>query len=415
MYDLSAGTIRELMASAGGLTYSSVVSPGIGTYTNNTYCPTFGQGDGTAAFSTSGAYSAATLSTGICFLAQGTGSSTQGIAVDSSNNLYLTDNEMDSSGYGRSRVRKVLASQLYPTTVGTPTTQTLRLHGPVGTTVSATAIAAAALNVSPSEISVATPVCATSADAGGTVDCVSNVTFAPALPGLRTSTLVLTDSSTSSASTSPMGGVAKGSALVADPTALGTPSTTNLLASAATPVPVGAAVDANGNIFTMYTFAGKFTEIVGDSTISQLSGSLPSSPTQLTLDPSGNLWAAGTGASTLTELTLGTAGIYTPGTVSIAGVAAPQAVASDQRGNLFVADQATASVYEVAAANILGNALPSTSGTLQSNLGLTTLSSIASGVAGSTSVTVLGLLTTPSGSRSPAAAISTARTWELAS
>ena len=388
MYDLSAGTIRILLTSAGALTYSSVVSPGIGTYTSNTYCPTFGQGDGTAAFSTSGAYSAATISSGICFLAQGTGSSTQGVAVDSSNNLYLTDDEMDNKGYGRSRIRKVLASQLYPTTIGTSLTQTLRLHGPVGTTAGTTAIAAAALNASTSEVTVATPVCATAADTGATVDCLANVTFTPASPGLRTATLALTDSSLSTSSLAAMNGLSMGSALVADPTALATPVTTNIIGTATTPVPIGVAVDANGDVFTMDTFAGKFTEILNGGSVNQLPGTLPSTPTQLTLDPSGNLWAAGTGASTLTELTLGTTGTYTAGIVTIAGVAAPQAVAFDQRGNLFVADQTTASVYEVAAANISGSSLPSTSGTSQSNLGLTT---IATGLNTPTSLAIDGL------------------------
>jgi len=372
MYDITTGTVRQFLKSATGVDIASVVITGVGTYTNYAYCPTLGMGDGTAQFSTTGAYSAATLSGSACFNGSGTGSSTQGVAVDSFNNLYLTDDEVDTSGNARSRIRKVLASQLLPTTMGTPTTQTLRIHGPAGTTASATAIAAAALNIPSSEITVATPLCATTADTGGTVDCLANVTFTPTAPGLRTSALVLTDSSLGISSVSPFNGASTGSALVADPTTLGTPLTANLLASATTPNPIGAAVDSNGDVFTMDTFAGKFTELAAGSILTQLPGTLPSSPTQITLDPSGNLWAAGSG-STLTELTLSPAGTYTAGNVSISGVTAPQAVAFDQKGNLYVADQTTASIYEVAAATIIGNTLPSTSGTMQSNLPLATI------------------------------------------
>jgi len=384
MYDLSTGYIRVVAQSAVPVQSSFNVVPGTSA-TVTSECPTPGTGDGQPAFATSSTFSAAALSTGICFNNYGTGSSQLTIATDSNNNLYIGDTEIDTAGYGRSRVRKVLASQLIPAVMGTPVTQTLYLHGPAGTTASATAITAAATEVSSSEMSVATPACSTTANVDGTVDCLATVTFTPAAPGLRTGSLLLSDPSLSVSSNSPLVGAATGSALVTDPTSPIAPLTTNLAGTHT--LPVGAAVDANGDVFTMDAAAGKFTKISG-GTLTQIAGTatLPSNPTQMSLDLSGNLYAAGTGASALTKLTL-TGTSYVASTVTIAGVAAPQASVVDRSGNIFVADKTTASVYEVAAETVNGNSLPGTNGALPNSTQLVT---VATGLSSPTSLAIDG-------------------------
>ena len=119
---------------------------------------------------------------------------------------------------------------------------------------------------------------------------------------------------------------------------------------------MGVAVDSNGDVFTMDTAAGKFTEISGGTTI-PLAGTLPANPAQLALDLAGNLYAAGSGASALTKLTL-TGSTYVAGVYSVPGVTTPQAVAVDSMGNLYVGDKATASVYKIAAATVTGTSPP---------------------------------------------------------
>jgi sugar lactone lactonase YvrE len=381
-YDLSTGYVRILLQSSGGVTVTNPVVGGSALST--TVCSVPGTGDGLPAFATVGAYSNAALTTNACFNYAGTGSTTQSLAVDAFNNLYLGDVELDTSGYGRSRVREVLAAQLFPTAIGTPSTQVLRIHGPANTTASTTAIAAASYDAASSEIGVSTPACGATADGGNTVDCLATVTFSPAAPGLRAATVGFTDASLSTGSAYAISGTSTGSALVADPSGSFAPATANIGGTHLTPV--GVAVDSNGDVFTMDQTAGKFTEISG-STITQLAGTLPSSPTQIALDPAGNVYAAGSGASTIVRLALGAGGTYTAGSVSITGIATPQAVAFDLAGNLYVADKTTASVYKVAAGTVSGTALPGYTGVLPSYTPLTT---VATGLTSPTGLAIDG-------------------------
>lgn len=380
LYDLSTGYIRLVAQSILPVAATINVVPAT-TGTATYVCSTPGLGDGLPAFATTSNFAAAGLTSNVCFNNYGTGSSQTTIAADANNNLYLGDEEIDTAGYGRTRIRKMLASQLYPATIGTPVTQTLLIHAPAGTTASATAVAASALNVSSSEISVATPTCATTANADQTVDCLATVTFAPQAPGLRDASLALS-AGTLSANV-PLFGTATGSALVTDPSLPATPLTTNLVGASV--VPVGVAVDSNGDAFTMDTAAGKFTEISG-GTSTQLPGTLPVAPTQLALDLAGNLYAAGVGDTALTRLTLAN-GVYTATTVSIGGVTAPQAVAFDHFGNMYVADKTTASVYKVSAATANGAALPELNGTLPNDM---PIMAIASGLSSPTSLAIDG-------------------------
>ncbi len=369
-YDLSTGYMRLLLQSTVPVTGSTDIPPGT-TATTTYTCATPGTGDGLPAFTATTAAPAGALTTNPCFNNNGTGSSQLSLSADANNNLFIGDVEIDSAGWGRTRIREALASKLYPTTMGTPTTQTMLLHGPVNTTAGATAIAASMLNVGASDVNVATPSCEATANADKTVDCVATVTFSPAAPGLRAGLLRLSDASTATSSYAPMFGLATGSALVTDPASPIAAVTINLAAAIA--APVGAVVDANGDVFTMDTSAGKFVEISGGTT-TQLPGTLPAGPAQIALDLAGNLYAVGSSSTTLTKLTF-TGSTYVPSTVTLGGVVTPQGIAFDATGNMYVSDKNTSSVYKFAAATLNGTAIPGTAGSLPNAMPGTVLAS----------------------------------------
>jgi hypothetical protein len=121
--------------------------------------------------------------------------------------------------------------------------------------------------------------------------------------------------------------------------------------------PKGVVVDGAGDVFTMDTSTSEITEISG-TTFTQLAAT-PSNPTQMAIDPSGNLYAAGTGNASIIKLTLGTGGGYSAGTITPvlavsgggAGTATvPQAVAVDRQGNLYFADKTSKAVYQISTA-----------------------------------------------------------------
>ena len=364
LYDLSTGYIRLLIQSTVPVTGATFIPPTVSTGSNTPTtiytCATPGTGDGLPAFAASTSAPAGAITTNPCFNNNGTGSSQLSLSADTNNNLYIGDVEIDSAGWGRTRIREALASQLFPATIGTPTTQTMFLHGPAGTTASTTAIAASVLNVAASEVNVGTPSCETTANADKTVDCVATVSFSPTAPGLRSGLLSLSDASVSTSSYSLMYGNSTGSALVVDPALPTAAVSTNLAAASASPA--GAAVDSNGDVFTMDTAAGKFVEITGGVS-KQLSGTLPAGPAQIALDLAGNVYATGSSSTTIAKLTL-TGGAYVASTITLAGVSAPQGVAFDQVGNMYVSDKSTSSVYKFAAATLNGTAIPGTGAAL---------------------------------------------------
>lgn len=356
-YDLSTGYMRLLVQSTPPVVTTTVYIPPAtsGTYPTLYTCATPGAGDGLPAFAATATAPAGAITTTPCFNNNGTGSSQLTLAADANNNLYIGDVEIDSSGWGRTRIREVLASKLFPATIGTPFNQTMLFHGPVGTIAGATPIAASTLNFPTSEVSIGTPSCEATANADKTVDCIATVTFSPAAPGVRSGLLALSDAGTSTSSYSPMIGYASGSALATDPTSPIAAISSNLVG--ATAKPTGAVVDANGDVFTMDTSAGKFVEVSAAGVTTQLPGTLPAGPAQLALDQAGNLWATGSSSTTVTKLTFnGTA--FAPSTVTLAGVSAPQGIAFDLVGNMYVSDKSTSSVYKFAAATLNGTTVP---------------------------------------------------------
>lgn len=262
------------------------------------------------------------------------GGSGLGVGLDPQGNLYITDTEASSL------VRKISAASLVPIATGTTLTQTVLLHGSAGT-----AAISAALSAASPDISAGSVTCEAQA-ADTTMDCTLPVTFAPLSPGTRTSALLVTSSGTSASTNLALAGTATGPAIVVDSAS---PSTATF-GSGITPISV--AVDGSSNLYTMDAASGKFVSISRANASASINGTLPSNPGQIAVDAAGNIYAVGTGSSTITKLTLTAPGTYSQSAISYApplSPAAPEAIAVDAQGNLYVADKTNLAVYEIAA------------------------------------------------------------------
>jgi sugar lactone lactonase YvrE len=259
------------------------------------------------------------------------GSNGLGVALNGLGDLFLADTT-------NLLIRKVAASSLVSTAVNSSSTQSILLHGAAGTT----SIGASLANTAATDpISIGTPSCG-SVHADNTLDCTVPVTFAPLSPGTHTATLAAVPSGTSTTALLPMTGTATGTALVYD----GSGATATTLGSSLRPT--GLVTDGNGNLFTYDIATSTVTEVTATGTVTHLSGALPGTATQIALDASGNVYAAGGGGASITEFALGSTGTYTAGSVSFTpngAAATPQAIAIDANGNLFVYDSTSKAIY----------------------------------------------------------------------
>ncbi len=269
-----------------------------------------------------------------------------GVAADTQGNLYLYDATSNTSGM---LVRKVLAQGMASQTLGTAYTQTYALHfneAAAGTVGTPTAVVTSTPDMTAGAISCGAQ------NADNSVDCTVPVTTTPSAPGVRGSALVaqlpISGGSTGTVTLN-LAGVVQGSALAVDSAASnGTalPLTTATLASGAPYV--GVAADGAGNIFTMNTQAKTFAEYLVGSGSGTLTGTIPTSASQLAVDRFGNVYAVGKGSSSIVELAVSgppasanVPAAYAAGSISYlpaSGTAAPAAIAVDAAGNLFVAD-----------------------------------------------------------------------------
>jgi sugar lactone lactonase YvrE len=279
------------------------------------------------------------------------------LAVDAQGNLYIYDNLTSAATV--TMVRKVLAQGMAPQTLGTPQTQTIKLHFPETETIGGSTTPTFALSPNSdyaAASSVITPTCTQRLDLS--VDCTVGVTTTPSAAGLRSAALTVTLPPVSSGSwdngsaTIPLGAKVSGSVLAIDGAALGgtsLPLTTYPKLSGSTPASV--ALDDAGNL---YEASGtSIQELAGGST-NTLVPALPATPNQIAVDPTGNIFAVNSGTSAIMELALTAAGVpstYSAASVSYtsSGTAAPQAIATDQFGNLYVADHQLggSSVYKL--------------------------------------------------------------------
>jgi pectin methylesterase-like acyl-CoA thioesterase len=287
-----------------------------------------------------------------------------GVAIDSQSNLYLYDATPGAAGM---LVRKVLAQSAAPRTVAASLIQNYTAHFPE---TSAGGLAATAtLSATPDSTASAATCNAQNADFS--FDCTATVTSTPTEAGIRSATLSIagaftpsTGSPANSTVNFSLGGPAAGSALAFDSASTTASGTTTPIAATTAPAvsgiqPYGVALDGAANIYVMDATTGHFLESIGGTTYT-LPGTLPSSPGQIAVDELGNVYAAGSGTSSIVKLAVtgpatsgGVASLtattlaYTP----ISGTATPQGVAVDNFGNVFVADKqsstANTAVYRI--------------------------------------------------------------------
>lgn len=279
-----------------------------------------------------------------------------GVAADGQNNLYLFDASSNSSGM---LVRKVLAEGFAAQTVGTPLIQNFQVHIQE-TAVASVSSPVATLTTTP-DTTVGTVSCGTQ-NSDFSFDCNVPVTTTPSAAGLRSATLTLSVPASGSPDTAvanlQLGGTANGSVLVID-------SATSISGTSSTPIipttnaifsgiaPAGVALDGAANVYAMDKSSGHFMEYIQGAGSAPLPGTLPVNPGQIAVDQQGDVFAVGSGTSTITELAVssaplspGTPASFTDTTITytpLSGTAAPQAIAVDVVGNLFVADQQSTS------------------------------------------------------------------------
>ena len=332
-FDINTGYLRTLFTSAA----SNVAK---GSYCNG---------------STSGPISLSAYGDG-CPVSKSvfTDGSTLSVGADPQGDLYMFDGT-------DSLVRKVLAQGFTPQTYNTTPasqTQTFQLHLPEsapGTVTGATATVTFSADIAQSVGTNPTaPSCSQNGD--NTVDCTVSVTTVPTSVGQRSAALTVTlptGSWTNPSATINLNQTETGSVMVVDSATLGgspiAPATNAFISGF---IPAAVAVDGAGNV---YEASGtSIQESINGTTylVATPTTLLPETPSQIAVDPTGNIFAVNSATSTITELQVTAAGapatysltsvFYTPSS----GSATPQAIATDQFGNLYVADyQASGSSF----------------------------------------------------------------------
>ncbi len=293
-----------------------------------------------------------------------TNSNGLGVAADAQGNLYLYDASSNTSGM---LVRKVLAQGFAAQTLGTPLAQTFEIHLPEA--AAGTVSGATATLTSTPDITAAIPSCAQNAD--HSVDCTVAVTATPSAAGSRSAALTLALPSgtwENPAGTIALNGAVTGSVLAIDDAASTLSGVTTPIAPTTNQIfsgiaPLGVALDGAGNVYAMDANSGSILESVQGAAGVAISSTLPSNPGQIAVDAQGDVFAVGSGTAEIEELKVtgapasaGAPSAFTAATISYttvnSGTPAPQAIAVDNAGNLFVADSqgsnANNAVYRIA-------------------------------------------------------------------
>ena len=348
-YHLASATIlntaTRVTLDAAGNIYLGETTPDVAFIDINT-------GFARVLFATGTACAAKTDSVGDgCPAAQsafGINSSTLSISVDNLGNLYMADS-IDS------RIRKISASSLMPMTVGTAATQNIIVHGPAGVTGATAALTTASPDVTLGAVSCGS----TSTNGDSTVDCTIPVTLTASAPGLRATSLAVTPTgSLTTPSVFPMAGPATGSAFVTDSATSSSTGSVLPTASLGTLTPLSVAVDGANNVYSVNSSNLDFSvELAGSATANLLSSAAPSGVSQIAVDTQGDIYAVGSGATSIAKLTVtapqssaSTPPTYSAGTVSYTPAttpAKPQGIVVDANGNIYVSDGANGAVYKI--------------------------------------------------------------------
>jgi Glycosyl hydrolases family 28/Bacterial Ig-like domain (group 3) len=281
------------------------------------------------------------------------------VGVDGAGNLYFDDGNSTSSA---ELVRKAAAQGFTPLALGASRQQIFESH--IYGATSATSTESLSAN---SDFSAGTPACTLNGDR--TVDCLATATTTPSAAGLRSATLTVANASAGATANIALDASVAGSALAFDhvsttansATTPVAPTTNALLSGIA---PAGVVTDAAGNV---YAASGtSIVESIGGtaftlSTAASTPIALPATPSQIAVDPLGDVYAVNPADAAISELAVATAG--SPSTYALASIAyapcsgctaAPQAIATDAAGNVYVADvqssSANTAVYKLSPA-----------------------------------------------------------------
>jgi pectin methylesterase-like acyl-CoA thioesterase/sugar lactone lactonase YvrE len=282
----------------------------------------------------------------------GVNSSTLSISIDNLGNLFMADSQ-------NSRIRKVSASSLMPMTVATAATQNIIVHEPAGVTG-----ATATLSTASPDVTLGSVTCGSSATNGdGTIDCTIPLTLTASGPSIRSTALAVTPSGTLTAtSIYPLAGLATGSALVTDSVTSSSSGSVLPTVALGSLAPLAVAVDGANNVYSVNSSNLDFSVgLAGSTTSTLLSATAPTGVSQIAADTQGNLYAVGSGATTITKLTVTAAQssfsappTYSAGTVSYTPPttpAKPQGIVVDANGNIYVADGANGAIYKITQAS----------------------------------------------------------------
>ena len=265
------------------------------------------------------------------------------VAVDGAGNLYFDDGNSNTS---QELLRKIAAQGFAQQTLAAAQQQIFEVH-----LYGATSAASSTLLSAAPDIVAGSPACTLNGDQ--TVDCTVAVASTPSAAGLRSAILTVSNASASAEANVALAGTVAGSALAFDNVSTTTNNsttpvapTTNALLSGIAPGAV--ALDSSGNVYAASGIS--IVESIGGTafaltTASKAPIALPSAPSQIAVDPFGNVYAVNPAAASIDELALVSAG--SPGAYTLTSVpyipcsgctAAPQAVASDAAGNVYIAD-----------------------------------------------------------------------------
>jgi hypothetical protein len=339
----SAGTIAEINASTGLLTFISGASPS-----------TLAMGNNCASGATAGNGPTMTDNYGDgCPATESKQDHLEGNpSFDASGNLYLSD-----SGYGL--IRKLTFTGAFPATaVGNSSTQNFAFElltaasaGTTGYTASSTGTPVAVLtqgtasseftnaggtaDTCTASLTAATPTLTgfpsnsvgTTSSSTAITTCVVPVTFKPATAGARSGAVQITatiNGSTVVMTPSYLSGVGNAAELAIDPA--------NATTIGSGTSPQGVATDAAGNTYIAWA-NGTVSSTPAGTLATAITGNT-SNPHQIAVDGAGNVYVADTGLNRIAEFVVGA----TAAAPVVNGLNAPDGVAVDAAGNLYIAD-----------------------------------------------------------------------------
>jgi sugar lactone lactonase YvrE len=256
------------------------------------------------------------------------------VGVDGAGNLYLADGNSNSA---TELVRKVAAQGWMTEGLGTTSQQAFETHFYGAASTAATAQLSAA-----TDFTAGAPLCTLNAD--NTADCTVAASSTPSAVGLRSATLTVSNGSANASLA--LAGTVSGSALAFDAVSTTADNATTAIAPTTTTLltgitPASVAADSAGNVYAAN--GASIVESIGGNAFTL--ASLPAVPSQIVVDAQGNIYAVNPMLATISELEVmaaGTPNSYLQTSVTYAPCegcsAAPQGIATDTAGNVYVAD-----------------------------------------------------------------------------